>query len=367
MERVKKLKIAISHGDLNGIGYEVLWKIFSDERILELLTPVVYGSTKAMHYWKERLGVEAKDWILIDRAEDARAEQVNIIDCATEEIELAIGEAHEAAGRLAYQALERATTDTLLGLCDALVTAPINKSIMPHDLFPYKGHTQYLEDRAAEEIGQSLMLLTCQDCRVSLVTGHVPLGHVAASLTTPLIVEKVRLLEAGLRRDFGVIKPRIAVLGLNPHAGDMGLIGKEEQEIIVPAITQLTSEGILVFGPYPADGFWASRQHQVFDGILAMYHDQGLVPFKTLYMAEGVNTTLGLRIIRTSPDHGTAYDIAGKGIASADSMRAAIYQALDIYRSRQAYEEANRNPLRRAYFSRGKDDNAFDLCSSEND
>lgn len=367
MERTKKLKVAISHGDINGISYEILWRIFADERILELMTPVVYGSSVAMWLWKERLGIEAKDWVIIARAEEAKADQVNLIECATEPVELHVGEARAEAGQLAYLALERATTDTLSGVCDVLVTAPINKSIMPQDLFPYKGHTQYLEERAAEQTGQSLMLLSSQDCRVSLVTSHIPLSYVAQTLTPSLIVEKARLLEAGLRRDFGVTKPRIAVLGLNPHAGDAGLIGCEELEVITPAIAQLTSEGILAFGPYPADGFWASGQYHIFDGILAMYHDQGLAPFKTLYMSEGVNTTLGLRIVRTSPDHGTAYDIADKGIASPDSMRTAIYQAIDIYRSRQAYQEASRNPLRRAYFSRGKDEDARDINSPDND
>lgn len=367
MERSRKLKVAISHGDINGISYEILWKIFSDERLFELMTPVVYGSAKAMAYWKARLSIEANDWIVIERAEDAKVDQVNLIDCDTHCIEVVFGEAREDAGMLAYQALERATNDVLASVCDVLVTAPINKSIMPRNLFPYKGHTQYLEDKAAQEQGQSLMLLSSQDCRVSLVTGHIPLGYVAQTLTPTLIVEKARLLDAGLRRDFGVTKPRIAVLGLNPHAGDMGLIGSEEQEVIAPAIAQLLSEGVLAFGPYPADGFWASGQYQVFDGVLAMYHDQGLAPFKTLYMAEGVNTTLGLRIVRTSPDHGTAYDIAGKGEASPDSMRAAIYQALDIYRLRQVYDEANRNPLRRAYFNKGKDDDTFDLRGVGND
>lgn len=365
MERNKKLRVAISHGDINGISYEILWKIFTDERILELMTPIVYGSAKAMTYWKEHLGIESKEWTIVARAEDAKAEQINLIDCAKGDVSLAIGEAHSDAGYLAYQALELATTDTLRGVCDVLVTAPINKSTMPHELFPYKGHTQYLEDKAATESGQSLMLLCSQDCRVSLVTGHIPLGDVATQLTPSLIIQKAKLLESGLRKDFGITKPRIAVLGLNPHAGDMGLIGKEELDIIAPAIDQLKAEGILAFGPYPADGFWAAGQHNCFDGVLAMYHDQGLTPFKTLYMAEGVNTTLGLHIVRTSPDHGTAYDIAGKGIASADSMRAAIYQAIDIYRARKAYEEANRNPLRRSYYNRGKDDESLDLNDND--
>lgn len=363
MERDKKIKVAISHGDVNGIGYEILWKIFAEERILELMTPVIYGSQKAMRYWKEELGIEAKDWSLIARAEDAIDGQVNLIDCIGETVHITPGKASSDAGYWAFIALERAVNDTLAKHCDVLVTAPINKSTMPQDLFPYKGHTQYLEAKAATTQGQSLMLLSSQDCRVSLVTGHIPISEVAQHITTSLIIDKAHMLDASLRRDFSIIKPRIAVLALNPHAGDQGLIGTEEIDVIIPAIEQLKAEGILAFGPYPADGFWASDQYTAFDGVLAMYHDQGLAPFKTLYMSDGVNTTLGLNIVRTSPDHGTAYGIVGQRKASADSMRMAIYQAIDIYRARTTYDYATRNPLRRVYFNKGKDDDTLDLAT----
>lgn len=363
----KKIRVAISHGDINGIGYEILFKIFAEERILELFTPVIYGSGKAAAFWRNHLSLEAEPWHLIHHADEAKDGCVNLIDCAGEECHVEPGQPTGYAGQLALAALERATEDVKAGRCHVLVTAPINKSVMPRDRFPYNGHTQYLEAVAAKDAGKSLMLLSCLDCRVALATGHIPVSKIASVLTSELIAEKVRLLEAGLKRDFGIVKPRIAVLGLNPHAGDRGLMGNEEQTIITPAIEQLSSEGIIVFGPYPADGFWGGDRADAFDGILAMYHDQGLAPFKALYMSEGVNSTLGLTIVRTSPDHGTGYDIAGQGKASPDSMRAAIYQAIDIYRARSAYEYSRRNPLRRTYHHRGHDDEKLDLTTHEED
>ncbi len=365
MNSNKKIRVAISHGDINGISYEILLKTFADERILDLFVPIIYGSGKAVAYWRTALELDVAPWHQIQQAREAREGVVNIVDCAGEDARVEPGKPTEHAGELALAALERAVADVVAGEADILVTAPINKSVMPRDRFPFAGHTQYLEAVAANEQGASLMLLCARDCRVALATGHIPVADVSRHLSVELIVKKVRLLEAGLRRDFGIGKPRIAILGLNPHAGDRGLIGHEEQQIIAPAIEELQREGHIVFGPYPADGFWAGGQADSFDGVLAMYHDQGLAPFKALYMSEGVNTTLGLSIVRTSPDHGTGYDIAGKGIASPDSLRAAIYLGIDMLRARRAHDYATRNPLRRVYHNRGRDDERIDFSDSE--
>lgn len=360
------LRVAISHGDVNGINYEILLKAFADERILELFIPIIYGSAEAEAFWRKHLGIEkALPWVQIGSAEEARAGVVNLIDISQGSVQIEIGKPSKQAGDLAYVALERAVEDVLSGKADILVTAPINKGIMPKDSFPYAGHTQYLEDKAATEPGKSLMILCSGDRRVALTTGHIPIAEVANSISKELIINKCETMIAGLVRDFGITKPRIAVLALNPHAGDGGLIGDEEESIIEPAIQALSTKGHIVFGPYPADGFWASNRAESFDGIVAMYHDQGLTPFKTLYMSDGVNTTLGLSFVRTSPDHGTGYDIAGEGIASAESLRQAIYLGLDIYRSRQRHDQATKNPLRRVYFNKGRDDERIDFHQGE--
>lgn len=361
----KKIKVAISHGDINGIGYEILLKTFADERILDLFTPIIYGSVEAEHAWRALLDVESPAWVPITSASEASDGKVYIVDCVPEGIPLEVGKCSEMAGASALLALERALTEVQAGKADLLVTAPINKSTMPRERFPYSGHTPFLQKRAAITEGESLMLLVAGDCRVALATEHIPVADVSRALSAELIERKVRLLITGLIKDFGIVKPRIAVLALNPHSGDGGLIGQEEERIIRPAIAQLNEEGHIVFGPYAADGFWQSGQADSFDAILAMYHDQGLSPFKALYMNEGVNTTLGLDIIRTSPDHGTGYDIAGKGLASPDSLRAAIYQGMDMYRSRQAHARATRNPLKRLYHNRGRDDERLDHLIEE--
>ena len=360
----RKIRVAITHGDINGISYEVVLKIFEDERILELFTPILYGSSHVANFWKAHLGLEHVSWQVIRQASEAKDGVLNILDCTTGREQVEIGQPTDAAGRAAFEALERATADIRMGLCDVLVTAPINKAVMPRDLFPFKGHTDYLEAIAARTPGESLMVLASGDCRVALATTHIPVSAIASQLSSELILRKLRLLEAGLQRDFGITKPRLAVLGLNPHAGDKGLMGNEEDTIIRPAIEEAFTSGIITFGPFPGDGFWGSGRVDSFDGILAMYHDQGLAPFKALYMNEGVNVTLGLSFVRTSPDHGTGYDIAGKGIADPTSMREAIYSALDIYRHRRSYDEATRNPLRRHYHNRGRDDEKLDTTST---
>lgn len=362
-----KLRVAISQGDINGISYELILRIFADDRLFDLFTPILYGSSAVASFWQEHLQIEGVKWQTITDAHEAKDGMLNILDCTQGGEQVSPGKPTAEAGMSAFLALERAVRDVQERFCDVLVTAPINKAVMPRDLFPFNGHTGYLQSVGAQHEGQSLMVLACRDCRVALATTHIPVSEVPGRLTPELIVGKLRLLESGLQRDFGIVKPRLAVLALNPHAGDGGLMGDEEELIIRPALQIASDEGMIAFGPYPADGFWGSGRVDRFDGILAMYHDQGLAPFKALYMSEGVNITLGLRFIRTSPDHGTGYDIAGKGIADPTSLREAIYVALDLYRARRRYDESSRNPLRRHYHNRGRDDEKLDLLPSPED
>ncbi len=357
----RKIKVAISHGDINGANYELLLKCFANASILELFTPIVYGSQKAYEFWREKLKFENAQWHICKSPRDISLTAVNLINCDEGEVSVEVGQPTDLAGRLAYIALERAVRDVLNKEADVLVTAPINKATMPQDVFPYKGHTKYLEVMSAEQEGKSLMLLTARDCRVALATEHLPIKEVSQALTIETIVDKVRTLDAGLKQDFTINKPRIAMLSLNPHAGDAGLLGDEEETIIRPAMKQLKEEGILCYGPYPADGYFSTDLLDTFDAVLAMYHDQGLAPFKAMYMNEGVNCTLGLKIIRTSPDHGTAYDIAGKGVADPTSLKESIYLAIDMYRARRNDRYARRNPLRNTYRIRGRDDERIDL------
>lgn len=356
----KRIRVAISHGDINGISYEILLKTFSDESILELFTPVIYGSSRIANYWKTKLSIDTKPWNLIKSANNIVDGQVNLINCIESDCLVDVGVPTDTSGDVAFESLERACNDVMNNLCDVLVTAPISKYVMPKDKFPFKGHTDYLQNKFNSD--KSMMILTADNVRVALATTHVPLKDVANILNKDFLVEKILLLEKTLKEDFNIIKPRIAVLGLNPHCGDNGLIGKEEQEIIIPAIKEADDNGCIVFGPYAADGFFGSNTMYKFDGILAMYHDQGLAPFKALFMNNGVNFTSGIDIVRTSPDHGTGFDIAGMGIASVESFRQSIYTAIDIFRYRQQYKEITKNPLKRTYVSTSRDEN-IDLIS----
>lgn len=359
----KKIKLAISQGDINGIGYEVTLKALADERICELFTPIIYASGKALNYWAQALNLEGLSLKPIHSPEEANNPGVYYIDLDdAEDYQIEAGKPTEVAGRLALRSLEVATESVLAGRCQALVTAPINKSVMPTDGFPYSGHTGYLSAKAGLSDGlPSLMLLCSDDLRVALATEHIAIKDISHTLSTELIVDKVRRLHNALIRDYAITQPRIAVLALNPHAGDRGLMGEEEETIIAPALEQIRQMGIIAYGPYPADGFFASDRVNAFDAVLAMYHDQGLAPFKALHMDSGVNVTLGLSIIRTSPDHGTAYDLAGQGIASEASMRQALYTAVDLWRTRQRTEQALRNPLRNTFHNRNKEDESVDL------
>lgn len=361
MKENKKIKVGITHGDINGIGYEVILKSLEDERILELCTPIVYGSAKIAAFYRKGLNLEGPDFNQISMAIDAVDGNCNIINVVDEDTKIEPGQATEIAGKAAMAALEQAVTDLRNGDIDVLVTAPINKHNIQSETFTFPGHTEYLEASIGENEDKSLMILCNDDVRVALVTTHLPLAKIPEAITKEAIVEKLNIFNTSLKRDFAFDRPRIAVLSLNPHAGDNGLLGKEEQEIIVPALEEAQSQKILCFGPYAADGLFGSGSFMRFDGILAMYHDQGLAPFKTIAMENGINFTAGLRAVRTSPDHGTGYDIAGKGVASEASMREAIYKAIDIYRNRRNEALIHRNPLRRQYFDKSSDNVVLDL------
>ena len=290
---------------------------------------------------------------------------MNIINCVEDETKVELSKSTPVAGESAFKALEAAVTDMKRGVVDVLLTAPINKHNIQNEDFHFPGHTEYLEKCFGGLDKKALMILMKDDLRVALVTGHIPLSQVASSINVGDIVNKLRIFNQSLKQDFGIVKPRIAVLSLNPHAGDAGLLGTEEETIIIPAMQEAEKKGVMSFGPYAADGFFGSQMYDKFDGVLAMYHDQGLAPFKTLAMDDGVNYTAGLPIVRTSPAHGTAYDIAGQNVASEESFRQALYAALDIYRNRLRYQEATANPLRKQYFDRGGDNEKLDLTKDD--
>lgn len=354
-----KIRVGITHGDINGVGYEVILKAFEDPTMLELCTPIIYGSSKAASYHRKMLNLQTS-FSTISNVSEATNNKLYLIDISNDELKVEIGQPSAEAGESALAALELAVKDIREGAIDVLITAPINKHTIQNTEFHFPGHTEYLEERLGEG-HKSLMILMKESLRVALVTTHIPIAKVASSITKELIKEKATIFSQTLRRDFGKGRPRIAILSLNPHAGDDGLLGSEEGEIIIPAIKELVNEGIQAFGPYPADGFFGSDKYTHFDGILAMYHDQGLAPFKALAMEEGINYTAGLPIIRTSPAHGTAYDIAGKGIASEESFRQAIYAAIDIFRTRQSDDKAHRNPLRKQFYDRRDDSDKLKL------
>ena len=349
----RKIRVAITHGDTNGIGYEVILKAFANPAILELCTPIIYGSPKVAAYHRKALDLPT-NFSIIERAEDAQDGRLNILPTFDEEVKIDFGQPSKEAGEAALKALDRAMTDYRKGLYDVLVTAPINKYNIQSDMFHFCGHTEYIEQSVGE--GQkALMILMNDTLRVALVTTHLPIKDVAGAITKEAIMEKATIFHQALKRDLRISNPRIAVLSLNPHAGDGGVLGTEEQNIITPAIEELEKAGIQAFGPYAADGFFGSGTYQRFDGVLAMYHDQGLAPFKTVALENGVNFTAGLPIVRTSPDHGTAYDIAGKGVADEQSFRQAIYAAIDIWRNRKNYDEPLQNPLPKLYHEKRED------------
>ncbi len=355
-----KIKVGITHGDINGVGYETILKVLEDPRITELCTPVIYGSAKIAAQYRKSLELQTPQLHQVASAADAKDDTCSIVNVVGEDVRAEPGVASAEAGKAALAALEAAVTDLRAGDIDVLVTAPIDKNSIQGESFRFTGHTEYLEASAGE--GARALMVLCNDTmRVALLSTHLPLARVAESVTREEILAKLRIFDASLRRDFGIRAPRIAVLSLNPHAGDGGLLGTEESEIIAPAIAEAREAKIMAFGPYAADGFFGAGRFVKFDGILAMYHDQGLAPFKAMAMDSGINFTAGLPFIRTSPDHGTGYDIAGRGEASPDSMRSAIYAAIDICRNRRAHDEAYRSPLRRQYHDKGSDNVKLDL------
>ncbi len=330
----KPIRVGITHGDINSISYEIILKTLEDDRLLELCTPVVYGSAKIASFYRKALEMNDFHFHQIPSAAEAQDGVNNIVNVVGEDVKIDPGVATAASGEAARAALDAAIADLKAGNIDVLVTAPINKHCVQSEDFHFPGHTEYLQEACGE--GQKALMVLCADnMRVALVTTHLPLKDVPAAITKEAILEKLRIFHRSLQEDFATPCPRIAVLSLNPHSGEERLLGSEEEEIIIPAIKEARDEKMLAFGPYAVDGFFGAGSYAKFDGILAMYHDQGLAPFKALAMETGVNFTAGLPYVRTSPDHGTGYDIVGKGQANADSMRQAIYYAIDIYRSRK--------------------------------
>jgi len=342
---MQKPVIGITCGDLNGIGTELIIKTFSDSRLLEHCTPVIFGSNKLINFYKKTLTEYNLNYQVVKELAKINPKQVNVVNCWEEDVAVTPGQLNDSGGSFAVQSLQAATQALLEGHIQGIVTAPIHKKNVQSEQFAYTGHTPFFKDAA--KAPDVLMLLYAENIRVALVTEHVPVKDVPAQLSRQKIFTKLQLLYHSLRKDFGIDKPKIAVLGLNPHAGDEGLIGTEEETIIRPAIKDGKNNNILAFGPYSADAFFARRSYLQFDGVLAMYHDQGLIPFKTIAVGEGVNFTAGLPFVRTSPDHGTAFDIAGKGSADATSFTTAVFECIDIINRRRGYEERNRNPLRK--------------------
>ena len=339
----KKIKVGITQGDINGISYEIIIKTLEDNRISEMCTPILYGSPKVAAYHRKAIKIPNFSFNHIKSPDEENYKRPNIINILDDYVRVELGKSTQEAGRASLKSMEIAVGDLRDEKIDVLVTAPINKNNIQSDSFNFPGHTEYLESFFGEK--EALMIMASDLLRVGFVTTHIPVAKIPENITKDSIHDKLKLLEQSLIQDFGVHKPRIAVLGLNPHAGDEGILGSEEIEIIIPAIEAAKEEKILAFGPYAADGFFGSDNYSKFDAVLAMYHDQGLAPFKALVLGAGVNYTAGLPIIRTSPAHGTAYELAGLGVASPDSFRNAMYLAYDIFMNRKAYAENRSNPL----------------------
>ena len=337
------IKVGITIGDLNGIGPEIIVKALHDNRILTDIVPVVYGSNKVISHYKKQLNLQEFNYLSCKSAADINPKKVNIINVWQEEVQVEPGVSNADGGKYALLSLEAATRDLAEGKIDVLVTAPFSKENVAKAGFNFPGHTEYLAEMSGAK--EALMVLVSGNLRVALVTTHIPIKEISSKLQKDLIVSKIEAFEQSLKKDFGLIRPRIAVFGLNPHAGENGKIGEEEQQTIIPAIQAAKNKGVLAFGPYPADCFFGSPLRQQFDGVLAMYHDQGLTAFKALCFDDGVNFTAGLPIVRTSPDHVTAFDIAGKMEADEQSLRSAIFLAVDIYRKRKVFKEIHANPL----------------------
>ena len=361
----KRLKVGITIGDTNGIGIEVVMKAIGLPEMMDLCIPVIYGSSKVVSYHRNACNLPGFQINHTKTAQNIKENMPNLVECIDQDIKIELGHPSKQAGLASFLSLEAAVRDLKSGLIDVLVTAPISKDNIHSEQFQFTGHTEYLES-AAGEGHKALMILCTNNLRIALATTHLPLKQVPDALSVEGIREKLRMLDSSLKRDFEISCPRIAVLSLNPHCGENGMLGDEERDIIIPAIEKSVDEDkVQCFGPYAADGFFGARHYRRFDGVLAMYHDQGLAPFKTIAMEEGVNFTAGLPIVRTSPDHGTGYDIAGQGIADESSLRHAIYMAIDVCRHRHHYDEAHQNPLPKLFQDKGRDNVKLDLTKDE--
>jgi len=339
-----KIKIGISQGDINGISYEVILKTLLDPRIYEICTPIIYGSPKVVAYHRKTLNIGVLNLNTIRNADEANDKRANIINCLDDNVRVELGKSTLHAGEASLLSLQAAVKDLKDKKIDALVTGPINKNNIQSEQFHFPGHTEYLmEEFGSKEV---LMIMVSDIVKVAMVTGHIPISKVPSAITIDSIMSKLHMLNKSLLEDFGIHRPKIAVLSLNPHAGEEGLLGNEEIDVIIPAIARAKQEGIIAAGPYPSDGFFGSSSFRKFDAVLAMYHDQGLIPFKTLVFEDGINFTAGLPVIRTSPAHGTAYDIVGKDEASESSFRNALYLACDVFRNRNEYARLTSNPMK---------------------
>ena len=342
MSEAQNIMLGISVGDINGVGIEVILKTFQDKRMFDMCTPIIFGSGKLINTYRKTLGLDEVIFHQIDKIKEAKSKKINLLNCWKEDVQLKLGQKTSEGGKYAFKSIKSATKELKEGNIDALVTAPINKKNIQSDSFEFPGHTEFLEK---QDQGKALMFMLSESMKIGVVTGHIPIEKVSANISENSILDKLKSLNHSLKQDFGIRKPKIAVLGLNPHAGDDGVIGNEDKNILLPSIAKAQEENILAFGPYPADGFFGTNAMKNFDGVLGMYHDQGLIPFKTLSFGKGVNFTAGLSFIRTSPDHGTAYDIAGKNMADPSSFREAVYTACDIFRKRKENQKLNESPL----------------------
>ncbi|HSO87849.1 MAG TPA: 4-hydroxythreonine-4-phosphate dehydrogenase PdxA [Draconibacterium sp.] len=338
------IRVGITHGDINGIGYEVIIKTLIEPHMTEMCTPIIYGSPKVAAYHRKALNIDNLSFNHVRNANEAHPKRINIINCIDDNVRVELGKSTREAGESSFNALDAACIDLEHGLIDVLVTAPINKDNIQSEHFSFPGHTEFLAQRFKTD--NYVMLMVSETMKMGVVTTHMPLSEVSKNITKEAVLSKLRIIAKSLRQDFSIPKPRIAVFGLNPHAGDNGLLGNEENDIILPAILQAKKEGIIALGPYPADGFFGSEDYRKFDAILAMYHDQGMIPFKLASFERGVNYTAGLPIIRTSPAHGTAYSLAGEDKASPESFRQAMFLAVDIFKNRKIYTEISKNPLK---------------------
>ena len=342
-EENNNIKVGITHGDFNGVGYEVIINSLNDNRLIELFIPVIYGLSKVLAYYRKLTKQKDFNYNVTQNASELYVRKVNIVNISNEEFKIETGKSTQEAGTMAFKALEQAVKDIKDNKIDVLVTAPLNKANIQSEEFKFPGHTEYLANEFGVE--NYLMLMVKKDISVGIVTGHIPVKEISNSINEELILSKLEVFHNSLIRDFGIPRPKIAVMGLNPHIGDKGLLGTEDEGIILPALIKAKKNGILAYGPFAADGFFGSTELAKYDGVLAMYHDKGLAPFKTIAVNGGVNFTAGLPIVRTSPAHGTAYDIAGSGTSSSMSMRESIYLAKDIFIARKKYDEENSNPL----------------------